>query len=117
MPTNLALDDQLIEEARRAGKHKTKKEAVNAALDEYVRKRKQMRILKAFGTFPGGSCLRLQSRAEGECRHSEGFPALPQRLPLMMVLVDTPLWSLALRRRSEHLSPEEQQLTQALAEL
>jgi hypothetical protein len=51
MPTNLALDDHLIEEARRAGKHKTKKEAVNAALDEYVRKRKQMRILKAFGTF------------------------------------------------------------------
>ncbi|MGD0792754.1 MAG: type II toxin-antitoxin system VapB family antitoxin [Terriglobales bacterium] len=51
MPTNLALDDQLIEEARRAGKHKTKKEAVTAALDEYVRKRKQMRILDAFGTF------------------------------------------------------------------
>lgn len=51
MPTNLALDDQLIEEARRAGRHKTKKEAVNAALDEYVRKRKQMRILEAFGTF------------------------------------------------------------------
>lgn len=51
MPTNLALDDQLIEAARRAGKHKTKKEAVTAALDEYVRKRKQMRILDAFGTF------------------------------------------------------------------
>lgn len=51
MPTNLALDDQLIEEARRVGKHRTKKEAVNAALDEYVRKRRQMRILEAFGTF------------------------------------------------------------------
>ena len=50
MPTNLALDDRLIEEARRAGGHKTKKEAVNAALDEYVRPRKQMRILDAFGT-------------------------------------------------------------------
>jgi Arc/MetJ family transcription regulator len=50
MPTNLALDDQLIEEARRAGKHKTKKDAVNAALDEYVRRHKQMRILDAFGT-------------------------------------------------------------------
>jgi Arc/MetJ family transcription regulator len=50
MPTNLALDDRLIEEARRAGKHKTKKEAVNAALDEYVRKRKQTKILEAFGT-------------------------------------------------------------------
>ena len=51
MPTNLALDDQLIEEARQAGKHKTKREAVNAALDEYVSKRKQMRMLEAFGTF------------------------------------------------------------------
>jgi len=50
MPTNLALDDRLIEEARRAGKHKTKKEAVTAALDEYVRRRKQIRILDAFGT-------------------------------------------------------------------
>jgi Arc/MetJ family transcription regulator len=36
MATNLALDDNLIEEARRAGRHKTKKEAVNAALAEYV---------------------------------------------------------------------------------
>jgi Arc/MetJ family transcription regulator len=51
MPTNLALDDRLIEAARRAGGHKTKKDAVNAALDEYVRRRKQMRILDAFGTF------------------------------------------------------------------
>ena len=51
MPTNLALDDSLIEEARRAGKHKTKKEAVTAALDEYVRRRKQVRILEAFGSF------------------------------------------------------------------
>jgi len=51
MATNLALDDRLIEEARRAGGHKTKKEAVNAALDEYVRKRRQMRVLEAFGTF------------------------------------------------------------------
>jgi Bacterial antitoxin of type II TA system, VapB len=50
MPTNLALDDQLIEQARLAGGHKTKKEAVNAALDEYVRRRKQMAVLNAFGT-------------------------------------------------------------------
>jgi len=51
MATNLALDDKLIEEARRAGKHKTKKEAVSAALEEYVRRRKQARILDAFGAF------------------------------------------------------------------
>lgn len=51
MATNLALDDRLIEEARRAGKHKTKKEAVTAALAEYIQRRKQMRILEAFGSF------------------------------------------------------------------
>ena len=51
MATNLALDDKLIEEAQRSGKHKTKKEAVTAALEEYVRRRKQLRILDAFGSF------------------------------------------------------------------
>jgi hypothetical protein len=50
MPTNLALDDALIEEARKLGGHKTKREAVNAALDAYVRHRKQMGIIKLFGT-------------------------------------------------------------------
>ena len=51
MATNLALDDKLIEEAQRVGSHKTKKEAVTAALSEYVRRRKQLRLLDAFGTF------------------------------------------------------------------
>lgn len=51
MATNLALDDKLIEEARRAGAHKTKKEAVTAALGEYIRRRKQLRLLQAFGQF------------------------------------------------------------------
>jgi Arc/MetJ family transcription regulator len=50
MATNLALDDRLIEEARRVGRHKTKREAVSAALAEYVNRRKQLRILDAFGT-------------------------------------------------------------------
>jgi len=50
MPTNLAIDDKLIEQARRIGKHKTKKEAVTAALDEYISRRKQLRILDLFGT-------------------------------------------------------------------
>lgn len=50
MATNLAIDDTLIDEARRVGKHKTKKEAVTAALDEYVRRHKQIEILDHFGT-------------------------------------------------------------------
>ena len=51
MATNLALDDKLIVEAQRAGKHKTKKEAVTAALEEYIRYRKRMALIDAFGTF------------------------------------------------------------------
>ena len=49
MPTNLALDDRLIEEARSLGQHKTKREAVTAALDEYVRRRKQIEVVHLFG--------------------------------------------------------------------
>ena len=50
MATNLALDDKLIDEARRVGGHATKKEAVTAALDEYIRRRKQLDLLNHFGT-------------------------------------------------------------------
>jgi len=49
LPTNLALDDKLIRAAQTLGKHKTKKEAVTAALDEYVRRRRQKRILDLVG--------------------------------------------------------------------
>lgn len=50
MATNLALDDKLIEEAVKAGKHKTKKEAVTSALQEYIRSRKQQKIKELFGS-------------------------------------------------------------------
>jgi Arc/MetJ family transcription regulator len=49
MATNLAIDDRLLEEAQRVGKHRTKKETVNAALDEYIQRRKQQQILSLFG--------------------------------------------------------------------
>lgn len=50
MPTNLAIDDRLIEEAKKLGHHRTKKETVTAALDEYIQRRKQQNILSLFGT-------------------------------------------------------------------
>ena len=50
MATNLAIDDRLIEEARKSGKHKTKKEAVTTALQEYIQRHRQQRILADFGT-------------------------------------------------------------------
>jgi hypothetical protein len=50
MPTNLAIDDKLIEAARKIGHHKTKKEAVTTALSEYIAHRKRLEILDLFGT-------------------------------------------------------------------
>ena len=50
MPTNLAIDDKLIEEARLIGRHKTKKAAVTEALVEYIQRRKQLKIIDIFGT-------------------------------------------------------------------
>jgi len=49
MPTNLAIDDKLIAEARKIGGHKTKKDTVIAALREYIQRRKQRRILDLAG--------------------------------------------------------------------
>ena len=50
MATNLAIDDRLIQEAQKLGRHPTKKAAVTAALDEYIQRRKQQGILSFFGT-------------------------------------------------------------------
>jgi len=50
MATNLALDDRLIVQAVKIGHHKTKKEAVMAALKEYITHRKQLNVLGLFGT-------------------------------------------------------------------
>ncbi|MFI5377789.1 MAG: type II toxin-antitoxin system VapB family antitoxin [Tepidisphaerales bacterium] len=49
MPTNLDLDDNLIEEAKKAGQHRSKKEAVTAAMKEYVHSRRRAEILKWVG--------------------------------------------------------------------
>ena len=50
MATNLALDPKLIDEAQQLGRHKTKRAAVTAALEEYVRRIRQLRVTEHFGT-------------------------------------------------------------------
>lgn len=49
MATNLAIDDELLEEALRIGGHRTKKATVTEALQEYIRRRQQAQILDLFG--------------------------------------------------------------------
>ena len=47
---NRGTNDKLIEEARRLGRHRTKTEAVTAALNEYIIHRRQLEVLQLFGT-------------------------------------------------------------------
>jgi Arc/MetJ family transcription regulator len=49
MATNLAIDDRLINDAVRLGGHKSKKAAVTAALESYIRQYRQQKILELFG--------------------------------------------------------------------
>ncbi len=50
MPTNLAIDDALLEEALKIGGKRTKRETVNEALREFIQRRKRLKALEAFGT-------------------------------------------------------------------
>jgi len=50
MPTNLALDPELLDEAHRIGGHRTKKATVTEALREYILRRRQQRVTDLFGT-------------------------------------------------------------------
>ncbi|MBI5665527.1 MAG: type II toxin-antitoxin system VapB family antitoxin [Nitrospirae bacterium] len=49
MPTNLAIDENLLKTAQKVGGHKTKKSAVNETLKEYIVRRKRRGILSMFG--------------------------------------------------------------------
>jgi Arc/MetJ family transcription regulator len=49
MPTNLQIDDSLLAKAQQIGGFRTKKETVNNALKEFVRRRQQKDIATLFG--------------------------------------------------------------------
>ena len=50
MATNLQIDENLMREALELGGHRTKRAAVEEALQEYVMRRKQLQVVNLFGT-------------------------------------------------------------------
>jgi Arc/MetJ family transcription regulator len=50
MATNLAIDDDLLRQAVRLGKQRTKRATVNEALREYVQRRQRLKAAELFGT-------------------------------------------------------------------
>ena len=49
MATNLALDPELIERALKVSGEKTKKAAVTRALEEFIARRRQLRLVELMG--------------------------------------------------------------------
>ncbi len=50
MATNLNIDQELLETAKKLGNFKTKRETVNKALEEYIRRQKVSEVIDLFGT-------------------------------------------------------------------
>ena len=49
MPTNLAIDDRLLDQALSMSGYKTKRETVNEALREFIQRRQRRELIKLFG--------------------------------------------------------------------
>ena len=49
MPTNLAIDEKLLNHALSIGGHKTKRDTVNEALREFIQRRQRVELVKLFG--------------------------------------------------------------------
>jgi len=66
MATNLQIDDNLITQAVKLGKHRTKKAAVTQALTDYIHHLEQENILSMFGSLdydPGYDHKKQRARA------------------------------------------------------
>lgn len=50
MATNLAIDPELLTRAQLVGGHRTKKETVTIALEEFIARRERAKIVGLFGT-------------------------------------------------------------------
>ena len=49
MAVNLAINDGLLEDARRLGGYNSERDTVHAALEEFIQRRKAEDVIKLFG--------------------------------------------------------------------
>ena len=49
LATNLAINDDLLQNALEIGGYKTKKDTVNAALEEFIQRRRSEDVISLFG--------------------------------------------------------------------
>ena len=98
MPTNLAIDDRLLEQAQRVGRHRTKGETVTVALQEYIEHR-NIASSKKFCLCSGILTTNVAMTTSGSARQSA-----------CECLHGQSVFSLALGRKNENLSASERLL-------
>ena len=91
MATNLNIDIDLLQEAYKIGNFKTKREAVNVALKEFIQRKKQKDILKFFD----------------KVEFDPSYDYKGARKQAMKFLVDTSVWSESLRRKKSSMDSAE----------
>lgn len=79
MATNLEIDNELIQEALKLGGHRTKRAVVEAALQEYVQRRKQLEITELFGTIEYEDDYDYKQQREGLSPTSNAGACMPRR--------------------------------------
>ena len=98
MATNLSIDPDLIERALKVSGERTKKAAVTKALEEFIARRRQKRLLDLMGKLEWDSSY--DYKAERDARLS--------------LFVDTSVWSLAFRRDTSPSAEEATALIRAI---
>lgn len=80
MATNLAIDPALIEQALKVSGERTKKAAVTKALEEFVARRQQKRVLDLMGALDRDSSTTTR-RSVRAIEPVRGYPRLVARIP------------------------------------
>ena len=81
MATNLAFDSQLLQEAVVIGGFKSKKDAINQALREFIQRHKQREIVDLFGKFPADTDYDYKKVRPGWDRGQAGTQQLDPHYP------------------------------------
>jgi len=84
MPTNLHVNDQLLNEAKDLGGSKTKREAVEAALQHYIGYLKRLKALDSIGTidFDPAYDIKMERRKRTAKLERLGvLPPMPKTTP------------------------------------
>ena len=68
MRTNIVIDDRLMTEAMKAGRFKTKREAVEAALRRLVQANRYQRMIELFGKLEWEGDLKAMRRDRPQSR-------------------------------------------------